>query len=308
MTILGFTLDIVLAVQLLVFAWLALASPDLLKAIVLFVSFCLMMALGWVRVGAPDVALAEAAIGAGLTGALLLAALPGLPPAGCSAEAGDRWVARFSLLPTLGVGAVLGYAVSSLPKGTSGLKAAVTAHLPVSGVSSPVTAVLLNFRGYDTLLEMAVLLLALLGITSLRYRTSADSMPPGRILDTLSRTLPPVLILVAGYLLWNGKNAPGGAFQGGAVLGAAGVLLLLRGWRLPRRLAGMPLKMFVSAGVLTFIFVALVTAFARGRMLEYPLASAGTLILIIETAATISIGSILAALFAGGLPDGEDRE
>jgi len=33
------------------------------------------MALSWVRLDAPDVALAEAAIGAGLTGALLLAAL-----------------------------------------------------------------------------------------------------------------------------------------------------------------------------------------------------------------------------------------
>jgi uncharacterized MnhB-related membrane protein len=33
------------------------------------------MALAWVRLAAPDVALAEAAIGAGLTGALLMAAL-----------------------------------------------------------------------------------------------------------------------------------------------------------------------------------------------------------------------------------------
>jgi len=33
------------------------------------------MALDWVRLAAPDVALAEAAIGAGLTGALLMAAL-----------------------------------------------------------------------------------------------------------------------------------------------------------------------------------------------------------------------------------------
>ncbi|MFQ5488820.1 MAG: Na(+)/H(+) antiporter subunit B, partial [Gammaproteobacteria bacterium] len=53
----------------------ALASPDLFRAIVLFIAFGLLMALAWVRLDAPDIALAEAAIGAGLTGALLLAAL-----------------------------------------------------------------------------------------------------------------------------------------------------------------------------------------------------------------------------------------
>lgn len=67
--------DAVLGVTLLWLAWRALASPDLFKGIVLFISFGLLMALAWVRLDAPDVALAEAAIGAGLTGALLLVAL-----------------------------------------------------------------------------------------------------------------------------------------------------------------------------------------------------------------------------------------
>jgi uncharacterized MnhB-related membrane protein len=52
-----------------------LASPNLFRGIVLFIAFGLLMALTWVRLSAPDVALAEAAIGAGLTGALLMAAL-----------------------------------------------------------------------------------------------------------------------------------------------------------------------------------------------------------------------------------------
>lgn len=67
--------DVLLGAGLLWLAWRLLASPDLFKAIVLFISFGLLMALAWVRLDAPDVALAEAAIGAGLTGALLLAAL-----------------------------------------------------------------------------------------------------------------------------------------------------------------------------------------------------------------------------------------
>ncbi|MFP7754704.1 Na(+)/H(+) antiporter subunit B [Thermodesulfobacteriota bacterium B35] len=66
--------DGLLGLTLIWLAWRALASPDLFRAIVLFISFGLVMALAWVRLGGIDIALAEAAIGAGLTGALLLAA------------------------------------------------------------------------------------------------------------------------------------------------------------------------------------------------------------------------------------------
>ncbi|WP_372736987.1 Na(+)/H(+) antiporter subunit B [Neptunomonas sp.] len=74
--------DSLLGLSLLWLAWRALTSPDLFKAIVLFISFGLLMSLAWIRLGAPDVALAEAAIGAGLTGALLLAALARLESIG----------------------------------------------------------------------------------------------------------------------------------------------------------------------------------------------------------------------------------
>lgn len=75
MTLLTWAFDVLLGLGLLWLAWRALVCPDLFKAIVLFVAFGLFMALAWVRLAAPDVALAEAAIGAGLTGALLMAAL-----------------------------------------------------------------------------------------------------------------------------------------------------------------------------------------------------------------------------------------
>ncbi len=67
--------DITLCLILVWLAWHILTSHDLFKAVVLFISFGLLMALGWVRLQAPDIALAEAAIGSGLTGALFLSAL-----------------------------------------------------------------------------------------------------------------------------------------------------------------------------------------------------------------------------------------
>lgn len=75
MNLLSWAFDLLLASALLWFAWRVVATPDLFEAVVLFISFGLLMSLSWMRLDAPDVALAEAAIGAGLTGALLMSAL-----------------------------------------------------------------------------------------------------------------------------------------------------------------------------------------------------------------------------------------
>lgn len=66
--------DLMLVAILLLLAWRLLASDTIFTAVVLFMSFGLFMALAWVRLAAPDIALAEAAIGAGITGPLFLAA------------------------------------------------------------------------------------------------------------------------------------------------------------------------------------------------------------------------------------------
>jgi energy-converting hydrogenase B subunit D len=68
-------LDVLLAVTLIWLAWRILTLDALFEEAVLFIVFGLVMALTWLRLGAPDIALAEAAIGAGLTGALVLDAV-----------------------------------------------------------------------------------------------------------------------------------------------------------------------------------------------------------------------------------------
>ena len=205
------------------------------------------------------------------------------------------------LLTVMAVG--LGYAVLELHSSAGGLSKQVATNLEASGVSNPVTAVLLNFRGYDTLLEMAVLLVALIGVWSLGGIPDYHESSPGPVLDTLSRLLVPMLILVAGYLLWVGTHAPGGAFQAGSVLGAAGVLLLLSGWRLEKIFAGLPLRVILILGLGAFVTVGGGFLLIGNVFMEYPSALAGELILMVEAAATLSIGVTLAALFLGGRPE-----
>lgn len=70
--------DLLLAGALLWSAWRTLATPQIDRAVILFIVFGLLLTLAWARLDAPDIALAEAAIGAGLTGALLLDAVAAL--------------------------------------------------------------------------------------------------------------------------------------------------------------------------------------------------------------------------------------
>ena len=306
-------LDGLLALTVLWLGWRALAGPDLFKSIVFFVAFGLVMALIWVRLEAPDVALAEAAIGAGLTGALFLAALSRLRRLEPVTEDAAHPIKR-SLghrLPLAGMAFLLFVGLSaallSLPAEAPGLSGPVGENLSASGVSNPLTAVLLNYRGYDTLLEMGVLFLAVVAVWSLTPAPREPLSPPGAVLDAFVRLLFPVMILVAGYLLWVGAHAPGGAFQAGSVLAASAVMLLLSGKVVEPRWQGRLLRAVLSLGLGVFITVGLAVMFVGHDFLEYPVAQAGALILLIELAAALSIGATLAALFVGGRFSGDEQ-
>jgi len=67
--------DWILLLVILVLAWRSLNDRDLFRAVIKFIALGLLIAVAWVRLRAPDVALAEAAVGSGLTGALILWAL-----------------------------------------------------------------------------------------------------------------------------------------------------------------------------------------------------------------------------------------
>lgn len=186
-----------------------------------------------------------------------------------------------------------------------GLSDAVAAQLPTSGVSNPVTAVLLNFRGYDTLLEMAVLTATLVGVWSLGPAPRIRETEPSPVLLGMNSVLIPLAPLICAYLLWVGAHGPGGAFQAGAVLAAAGVLFVISGRRPVVQLPAAPMSWGIVVGLGMFVAVSLAVMPGGREMLQYPPGMAGMLILLIETAATVSIALILAGLFIGGRPEDE---
>jgi multicomponent Na+:H+ antiporter subunit B len=103
------------------------------------------------------------------------------------------------------------------------------------GAANIVTAIIVTFRGLDTLGEVTVLFLtaAIVGLVlSQGRRRKGDGarreLPPtGELLTTGSRLLVPLILLLGVYVFANGHLTPGGGFQGGAILASAVLLLLL---------------------------------------------------------------------------------
>jgi hypothetical protein len=122
------------------------------------------------------------------------------------------------------------------------------------------------------------------------------------VLAALIRWLVPLLVVTAGYLLWVGAHAPGGAFQAGAVLAAAGVLLRLGGYAgagLPGPLAQ---RWLLIAGTGAFLAVGVALTAAGLAFLQYPRDWSGALILLIESAAMLAIATTLTLAYVGGRP------
>lgn len=181
------------------------------------------------------------------------------------------------------------------------LRLRVAERLPDSGVDHAVTAVLLNFRSYDTLLEIGVLMVAGLAGLSMRAVASMEARElhtRDPLLQALMRWFVPLLLVLAAYLLWAGSDRPGGAFQAGSVLGATGVLLRLGGVPLPFLRPGLMLRLGLVVGFAVFLLVAVMGAVRGDAFLAYPPAWAGILILLIEAMLTLSIAMVLVGLFA----------
>lgn len=313
--------DLVLVCVLVALAGRLLLTRDLFEAIVLFIAFGLSLSLAWVRLAAPDLALAEAALGAGVTGALFLNAYQRLAERTKSTHSaplleddgsgdGPRAL-RLSLGAALAI-CGLGLAWLSLDAGgrPAHLANVIAARIPETGASNPVTAVLLDFRAFDTLLEITVLVTAMAGVWSLdrgsrdfgRTRSEVGRMP---VLEALMRFAVPVAVLTSVYLIWVGTTGPGGAFQAGSLLAGAAVLLTLSGILRPPTAGSAAVRAVAAGGLAAFVLVGVALLPWTGGFLTYPAGSAHRFYVGIESLLTLAIAVVLVELFADvpALPD-----
>lgn len=300
-------LDAVLVGAVVLVAAVAVLVRSRAAATSAFLVFGILLALLWARLQAPDVAMAEAALGGGVAGALLADALERRRP--------PRPVRRRAPVPLIlaiaagaASAAALVTVVRALPLAPAELGPLARDNVADSGVSHPITAVLLNFRSLDTLLEIAVVVIAAVGAGAI----ARERVQPERGIDPIRRALAsiliPILLLLSGWILVAGSTQPGGAFQAGAVLAAALIIGHLCGvpFTTPRGRGGAALA---GIGVLCFVVLGAIGPATGGVWLQLDPAWAGAAILAVEAVLTVGIAVALAMIFlAAGSRDASRRD
>jgi len=174
------------------------------------------------------------------------------------------------------------------------------------GAANIVTAVVLGYRGIDTLGELSILFAAAAaaGMVLGRRRAGAPRDPvSGRLLRSAVDLLFPLLTLVGLYIILHGHLTPGGGFQGGVVLAAAFFLALLADPA--REMNHSAISLIEGLAGAAFILIGLWGLWGGGAFLQPmmekgaigDLLSAGTLPLL-YLAVGLKVGAELAGLLA----------
>jgi multicomponent Na+:H+ antiporter subunit B len=149
------------------------------------------------------------------------------------------------------------------------------------GAANIVTAIIVTYRGLDTLGEVTVLFLtaAIVGLVLARGKETAGKPqrqrpPPGELLTTGTRLLLPLILLFGAYVFSHGHLTPGGGFQGGAILASAMLLLLLS--NPARRFGHRMITLVESTAGISFVFIGILGILLAGGFLDNRILPTGT--------------------------------
>ncbi|RMG32733.1 MAG: sodium:proton antiporter [Gammaproteobacteria bacterium] len=182
------------------------------------------------------------------------------------------------------------------------------------GTANIVTAVVLAYRGIDTLGELSILFAAATAAGLVLGRPGRASSPPkpgGFVLRVGADLLLPLLVVIGLYIIAHGHLTPGGGFQGGVILAAAFFLPLLASPGRGPGHAGLSVVEGLAGG--GFILIGLLALWQEGAFLEPllgtgelgSLLSGGTLPLL-YLAVGLKVGAELSALLARLMGEAHD--
>ena len=196
-----------------------------------------------------------------------------------------------------------------------------------TSVPNMVTAVLADYRGYDTMFETVVIFIAGLGIMAILGMSGDWKNPEDNrnedydiILHFTARYLIPPAQLFAFYVVAHGHHSPGGGFQGGVILGSTFIVLALSR-ELPHALKIItPVRMITlaAAGVLIYSGVGLLCLILGYNFLDYsalqmvlPLDSVEARsfsMLLVEIGVAFTVSAVIFSIYAHLSTGGELKE
>jgi multicomponent K+:H+ antiporter subunit A len=191
----------------------------------------LVVCLNFVWFSAPDLALTQLLVEVASI-VLLLLALRWLPATSPAETA--RWRlwrdALFAAAVGLGVAALAWMVLTRPSESISGYFLDTT--LPLGGGANAVNVIIVDYRGFDTLGEITVLVIAALTMHALlsgfdpRTPSAAPATPAHPLmLQLIARLVLPFAVLLSVYLYLRGHNLPGGGFIAGLLLAIAFFLI-----------------------------------------------------------------------------------
>lgn len=310
----------VFLLSLLVVTALAIVrSTNLFASVMLTSIFSLLMAANFFILDAADVALTEAAVGAGITTVIFLGALALTAERERLGQDGRR----VALLVVAVLGTLLVYASFDMPR-LGDPEAPVHQHVApfyleqtpkLMGFPNVVTAVLASFRGYDTLGEVFVVFAAAIGVLFIlgvqtgdapaAQRSQQEGLRHHLIPQQVGTLLIPFIVLFGLYTQFHGEYGPGGGFQAGAII-ATGIILyaLLEGEREALRAVPRQALLFLVVGGATLYgFVGVLCMLLGGNFLDYsvllddPVAARQVGIIAIELGVGMAVCGALLSIF-----------
>jgi multicomponent Na+:H+ antiporter subunit A len=235
-------------------AIIAAGSPSRLLSLTSLGVVGLGIALVFVLMGAPDLAMTQFLVEI-LIVVIALAVLRALPARDPRRQSGRKR----ALAIAGGAGATVSLlllAVLRLPLNRTIPEYFLTESVPKGFGRNVVNVILVDFRALDTLGEIAVLAVAALGAFALLRpgpavpSKSTRAAAPSVVLQTGARLLLTLLLLTSLFMLWRGHNEPGGGFIGGLFAASAVVLYLLAfGRTATKRLLRVPPRLGLGAGL-----------------------------------------------------------
>jgi multicomponent Na+:H+ antiporter subunit B len=290
---------------------------DLFAIVMLFGIYSLVSAAFFVNLDAVDVALTEAAVGAGISTVLMLGTL-------ALTTRKEKRPSHGRLLPLLVVivtGMALIYGTLDMPH-FSDPQAPIHTHVAPRyieesgqeiGVPNIVTSVLASYRSFDTLGETVVVFAAGLGVMTLlgrfgprpEMKIPSVSMSHHVILRVITKALIPLIIIYALYIQFHGDYGPGGGFQAGVIFAAAFILyaLLFGTERTQQIISPGALHVLMVFGVLLYGCVGLATMLLGGNFLGYnvlahdPVHGQHYGILLVELGVGITVAAVMLSIF-----------
>lgn len=245
---------------------------------------------------------------------------------------------RLALILVLLIGLLLAWATQDFPRWgdphSPASSSSVSSHfIANTGVDTEapnmVTAVLADYRGFDTMLETVVVFIAGIAVFSIlkggpkqrtRDREFVVDFEPDLIVTNTVRLIVPVIQIFAFYVLAHGHVSPGGGFQGGVAMGASFILVALA-WDLKTALLRFSIDrcfMVAALGIVIYAGIGFLSMFLGGEFLDYAHLAAVLPVshemaryhamLGVEIGVGFTVTAIIFALYASLSTDGRMRD